>query len=64
MNCKIDEKIKKAYDKLQRQSAITISFDKFSEWVMKKGYSLYQRDLKRTKEKKFKYIRDKISLRG
>ena len=50
MNCKIDEKIKKAYDKLQRQSAITISFDKFSEWVMKKGYSLYQRDLKRTKE--------------
>ena len=55
MNYDIKEKIKNAYNKLENQSAITISFDKFSEWVMKKGYSLYQRDLKRTKEKKFKY---------
>ena len=51
MNCDIKEKIENAYNKLKNQSAITISFDKFSEWVMKKGYSLYQRDLKRTKEK-------------
>ena len=54
MNCEIDEKIKNAYDKLKNQSAITISFDKFSKWVMKKGYSLYQRDRKRAKVE-FKY---------
>ena len=56
MKCDIKNEIDQAYKKLKSQTAIKISFEEFYDWVMKKGYSLYQRDFNRTKDKsKFTY---------
>ena len=51
----IENEIDYTYQKLLKSDpSIKISDTEFHDWVMKKGYSLYQRDLKRTNEK-FKY---------
>ena len=51
----IEEEIDNAYKELKSETFMKISNSEFRDWVMKKGYSLYQRDFKRTKEKnKFK----------
>ena len=56
MICDIKKEIDQAYKILKDHTDITISFEEFYDWVMKKGYSLYQRDLNRTKGKsKFTY---------
>lgn len=52
---KIENEIADTYQKLLKSDrSIKISGTEFHDWVMKKGYSLYQRDLKRT-NKEFNY---------
>ena len=51
MNCDMKKEIDQAYARLKKHTDITISSREFYDWVMKKGYSLYQRDLNRAKDK-------------